>query len=95
MRRKQDLDLFSRMINSGCQAENINQSLVLFRSNEDNFNRRQSWSYVKSYIDVQYEILKRGHCSIMDFLYVIIGQLFMYIAPTSIVKTISHKLLRG
>ena len=94
MRRKQDLDLFSRMINSGCKAENINQPLVLFRSNEDSFNRRQSWSYVKSYIDVQYEIWKRGHCSMSDLLYVIAGQLFMYIAPSELVKTISHKFLR-
>lgn len=95
MRRKQDLDLFSRMINSGCKAENINQSLVLFRSNEDSFTRRQSWSYVKSYIEVQIEIWKRGHCSFLDLSYVILGQLFMYIAPRPILKTISKQLLRS
>lgn len=94
MRRKQDLDLFSRMINNGCIGANIDESLLLFRSNEDNFERRKSWSYCKSYIEVQYEILKRRHCSIFDFLYVTVGQLFMYIAPMKLVKYISNKYLR-
>ena len=39
MRRKQDRDLFSRMINMGCKAQNINESLLLFRSNADNYKR--------------------------------------------------------
>lgn len=68
-KRKQDLDLFSRMINKGYMAANINESLLLFRSNEDNFKRRKSWSYVGSYIKVQYEIWKRGHCSLGDLLF--------------------------
>lgn len=95
MRRKQDLDLFSRMINSGCYAQNINQSLVLFRSNEDNFKRRKSWEYCKSYIDVQYEIWKRSHCGFSDFVFVIIGQLVMFLAPMRVIKKISNKYLRN
>ncbi len=95
MRRKQDLDLFSRMINNGCYAQNINQSLLLFRSNEDNFKRRKSWSYCKSYIDVQYEIWKRGHCSLSDLAFVTIGQLVMFLAPMGLLKKISNKYLRN
>lgn len=95
MRRKQDLDLFSRMINNGCKAANIDQSLVLFRSDEESFNRRQSWSYVKSYINVQFEIWKRGHCSFMDLSYVTMGQLFLYLLPKPILKQVSNRLLRN
>lgn len=94
MRRKQDLDLFSRMINSGCKAKNIDESLVLFRSNAENLSRRKSWSYVSSYIEVQFAIFKRGHCSLSDLCFVVLGQLFMYIAPTSWVKYVSDKYLR-
>lgn len=94
MRRKQDLDLFSRMINNGCFAENIDQSLLLFRSNEENFKRRKSWSYCKSYLEVQYEIWKRGHCSFCDLTYVVIGQLIMFLAPMKLLKKISNKYLR-
>lgn len=95
MRRKQDLDLFSRMINNGCVAQNINQSLLLFRSNEENFRRRKSWSYCKSYIDVQYEIWKRGHCGFNDLTFVTTGQLVMFLAPMGLLKKISNKYLRN
>ncbi|WP_038266645.1 glycosyltransferase [Peptoclostridium litorale] len=94
MRRKQDLDLFSRMINNGCVAQNIDQSLLLFRSNEDNFKRRKSWSYCKSYIEVQFEIWKRGHCGFNDLVFVTAGQLVMFLAPMGLLKKISNKYLR-
>ncbi|HCX63325.1 MAG TPA: glycosyl transferase [Clostridiales bacterium] len=95
MRRKQDLDLFSRMINNGCVTQNIDKSLLLFRSNEDNFKRRKSWSYCKSYIDVQYEIWKRGHCSLIDLAFVTTGQLVMFLVPMRLLKKISNKYLRS
>lgn len=94
MRRKQDRDLFSRMINMGCKARNINESLLLFRSNEDNYKRRKSWTYCKSTVDVSIEIWKRGHCSLSDLLYVIAGQTVLYVMPLPIMKWISDHLLR-
>lgn len=94
MRRKQDYDLFSRMINNGCVAQNISRSLVLFRSNDDSFKRRKSWAYCKSYIDVQFEIWKRGHCGLNDLAFVTIGQIVMFLAPMGLQKKISNKYLR-
>lgn len=94
LRRKQDLDLFSRMINNGCKSANINESLLLFRSNEDNFKRRKSWSYCKSYIDVEYAIWKRGHCSIIDLIFVVFGQMTMYFSPMWLLKWLSNTFLR-
>ncbi|MEM5568746.1 glycosyltransferase [Aerococcus viridans] len=94
LRRKQDLDLFSRIVNSGYEASNLNESLLLFRSNENNFKRRKSWSYVKSYIIAQYTIWRRGHSSIWDLLYVVLGQITFFILPIPILKMISNKFLR-
>lgn len=94
LRRKQDLDLFSRMINNNYKSININKSLLLFRSNEDNFKRRKSWSYCKSYIDVMYAIWKRGHCSSKDLLIVIIGQGVMFLSPMWLLKVLSNRFLR-
>lgn len=94
LRRKQDLDLFSRIVNSGYKSLNINESLLLFRSNENNFKRRKSWSYVKSYIVAQYTIFKRGHCSFMDLLYVVFGQIVLFVLPMPILKKVSNKYLR-
>lgn len=94
MRRKQDRDLFSRMVNMGCKARNINESLLLFRSNADNYKRRKSWTYCKSTIDVTYTIWKRGHCSFGDLTYVTVGQMVLFLAPMPIMKLISDKVLR-
>lgn len=94
MKRKQDLDLFSRMINKGYYAENLSESLLLFRSNLDNFKRRKSWSYCKSYIEVQYQIFKRGHCNIIDLLYVLIAQMIIFFVPYNIWVILSNRVLR-
>lgn len=94
MRRKQDRDLFSRMINMGCKARNIDESLLLFRSNKDNYKRRKSWTYCKSTIDVTIAIWKRGHCSFGDLLYVFIGQMVLFLMPLPVMKLISDNLLR-
>lgn len=92
--RKQDLDLFSRMINTGNKGGNLSEPLLLFRSNEDNYKRRKSWNYVGSYIKVQYEIWKRGHCSLIDLLFVTAGQLVFFILPVPFLKKVSNKFLR-
>jgi len=82
------------MINMGCKARNINESLVLFRSNADNYKRRKSWSYCKSTIDVTIKIWKRGHCSFGDLMYVIVGQMVLFLMPMPVMKLISDNLLR-
>lgn len=94
LRRKQDLDLFSRMINNGCKAANIDKSLLLFRSNINNFERRKSWINCKSYIDVVYAIWKRGNCSLLDLCVVTIGQMVMFLSPMWLLKIFSDRILR-
>ncbi|MBQ9489016.1 MAG: glycosyltransferase [Lachnospiraceae bacterium] len=94
MRRKQDLDLFARMINMDCYALNINESLLLFRSNEGNYKRRKSWEYCKSYIDVMRENYKRGYCSLIDLAFVTVGQVIMHVAPMGVMKFLSDTFLR-
>lgn len=94
MKRKQDFDLFARMLNMDCYALNINESLLLFRSNRDNYKRRRSWEYCKSYIDVALVNYKRGYCSIVDLAYIIVGQLTLHFAPMWLMKKLSDRLLR-
>ena len=94
MKRRQDFDLFARMINNGCYAQNINESLLLFRSNEGNYKRRKSWEYCKSYIEVEKENYNRGYCSFWDLSVVTIGQVLMHYAPMSLMKYLSDNFLR-
>lgn len=94
MKRKQDFDLFARMLNMDCLALNIGESLLLFRSNKDNYKRRRSWEYCKSYIDVALVNYKRGYCSIIDLAYIVVGQLTLHFAPMCVMKKLSDSLLR-
>lgn len=93
-RGNEDRDLFSRMINMDCMAKNINESLLLFRSNADNYKRRKSFIRLKSIYKVTFDIWKRGHCSLGDLLYVTTGQLVLFVMPLPIMKLISDKILR-
>jgi glycosyltransferase involved in cell wall biosynthesis len=94
VRRKEDIDLFGRMLNQGHIARNIDKPLLLFRSNEDNFKRRKSWENCKSYIAVIYDFWKKGYSSIFDLLIVSVGQLIMYFSPLWLLKIISNSFLR-
>lgn len=94
MRRKQDLDLFARMLNNDCYALNINESLLLFRANQDNYKRRKSWEYCKSYIEVERMNYKRGYCSLTDLVWVVGAQIVMYISPEIVMKKLSDIFLR-
>lgn len=92
--RKEDIDLFGRMLNSGCRGMNISESLVLVRSNEDNFERRKSWANCKSYIDVIYSFWKKGYSKTSDLIFVIVSQFVMFISPVWLLKIISNSFLR-
>ena len=94
MRRKQDFDLFARMIGMGVYALNINESLLLFRADAGNYKRRKSWEYVSSYIVVQKENYKRGYCSLWDLIVGAGGQMVMFLTPLFIMKWLSDHLLR-
>lgn len=94
VKRKEDIDLFGRMLNQGYIAMNIDKPLLLFRSNEDNYKRRKSWSNCKSYISVIYDFWKKGYSGTSDLLIVIIGQIVMFLSPVWLLKILSNKFLR-
>lgn len=93
-RRNQDLDLFVRMLNSGHKAMNINKSLLLFRANKDNLERRKSWEKTKSYIEMIYSFWRKGYSSFWDLMVVAFGQLLIFVAPVSFLEIISTNYLR-
>lgn len=94
LKRKQDFDLFSRMLNKGCYALNIDESLLKFRADKDSYRRRKSWDYVKSTIYVGKLNFKRGYCSIIDLAYIVCGQIALYVMPLKLMTYVSDKMLR-
>lgn len=94
LKRKEDFDLFSRMLMNGCYAVNINESLYLYRANEDNYARRKSWTNFKGAIYVYWLHLKRKGCSILDFIIVCGAELLFFLLPQKVMKRVSDKFLR-
>ncbi len=93
--RKEDIDLFVRMLHHGCIAKNIPKSLLLYRSNKDSLKRRKTWVNCKSYIKVIYNFWRMGYSSLLDFLIVFISQITFFIIPVWMLKIINNKILRG
>lgn len=94
LKRNQDVDLFGRMLFSGCKAENIDESLLWFRSSDDLAKRRKSWENTWSYIATIGKFYKMGYSSLKDYLIVAIAQTIMYLMPLWFQNIIYKKLLR-
>jgi len=92
--RKQDIDLFSRMLFNDCIGANIDEDLIMFRSDNNNFKRRKSMGYVMSYIRVMKNNLNRRYIGLKDFIIVTIIQLIILLMPMRLFKIINKKILR-
>lgn len=94
LRRNQDVDLFGRMLYSGCIAGNIEESLLCFRSNDALAKRRKSWENTKSYIDTVKRFWKMGYASFTDYAIVAVAQTGMFLMPVKLQHWIYKKFLR-
>lgn len=94
LQRKEDFDLFSRCINAGYYALNINESLYLYRANEGNYKRRKSLVNLKSALYVYKLHYKRKGCSLLDLIIVSGAELVFFILPTGVMRWLSDTVLR-
>ena len=94
LRRNQDVDLFGRMLYSGCKAQNVGESLLWFRSNDALAKRRKSWENTKSYIDTIKRFWKMGYASFTDYAIVAVAQTGMFLMPVKLQHWIYKKFLR-
>ena len=94
LKRNQDVDLFGRMLFYGYKAQNLGESLLLFRSNMDLNRRRKSWGNTKSYIGTIKKFWKLGYSNFTDYFIVMCGQTFMFICPVFVQNFIYKKFLR-
>lgn len=95
LRRNQDVDLFGRMLFSGCIAENIGESLLYFRCNDALAKRRKSWENTKSYINTIKKFHEMGYASLFDCFVVAVAQVGMFLMPIRLQHWVYKKFLRG
>jgi glycosyltransferase involved in cell wall biosynthesis len=94
LRKNQDTDLWIRLLEYGCKTKNIEESLLLFRFEEETYKRRKNWLNTKLLIEIRYKSYKRGFNTLGEFLKVTFAQLLIYLMPTSFQKIIYKKYLR-
>jgi glycosyltransferase involved in cell wall biosynthesis len=94
LRRNQDVDLFGRMLFAGNKAVNLDESLLLFRSNKALFKRRRSWENTKSYITTIRKLWVLGYSGFYDYLIVGLAQTLMFICPVNVQNMLYKKFLR-
>ena len=92
--RKEDHDLFSRMMNMNCKAYNIQSVVLHYRYGKSNLKRKKSWKSISSYIKVMWDNYNKGFCGLFDFLYVCVAQLMLFILPMSISDFLIKKFYR-
>lgn len=93
-RRKEDLDLFSRLLNMNGVGKNIPVVLMHSRANDASFKRKKSWMYCSDYIQVMHRNWKAKYCSFMDFFIVSTYQILLFILPVGVGRTFTKKILR-
>lgn len=94
LRRNQDVDLFGRMLFKGYKAENIDESLLWFRSSDELSKRRKSWENTWSYIDTIRRFWKMGYSGFGDFAIIAAAQTGMYLLPVKVQNMLYKKFLR-
>ena len=94
LKRNQDVDLFGRMQFKGYKAENIDESLLWFRSSDELAKRRKSWQNTWSYIATIRKFWKMGYASFIDYAVVGIAQTGMYLMPIRVQNYIYKNFLR-
>lgn len=90
--RRQDYDLFSKIIHNGYHASNINETLLRYRTDEVWISRNKNTETCKTKMIVQKRVLKRKDCSFMDYLVVWAETEVTRILPEKIYKKIYCKL---
>ncbi|MCR4850152.1 MAG: glycosyltransferase [Lachnospiraceae bacterium] len=89
----EDTYLWVRMIQNGAKCANIDESLVYVRIGRDMFGRRGGWSYFRKYRTGRKMVLKTGFISRWDYIYTLMIQFFVALAPGWIRRLIFTKLL--
>lgn len=93
LRRRQDYDLFSKMINSyKFEAANLEEKLLYFRAEDGFVSRNKNIESCKSRLLVQKRILMRGECSVFDYLYIWFAMIVSMILPDRIYCYILMKI---
>lgn len=90
----EDYYLWVRMYMNNSKIENLEESLLYFRSSLEMYERRGGWKYVKAECNLQKEFLKIKLINLGEYIRNIVIRNLGKIVPNKMRKTLYFKLLR-
>ena len=91
----EDYDLWARMILNGAKCYNIQEDLVLMRTNPAFYERRGGVKYLKSMLKLKTSFRKMGFYSTYDFVFSSSAHIVNCLVPNSVRNIIYKKILRS
>lgn len=90
----EDWDLFNRMLEIGCKANNIDETLVAMRVSPNFYERRGGISYLPYIWKFKVEQLRRGYFTFFQFISSIVPHVIVCLLPNNMRSYIYKHLLR-
>lgn len=94
LNRCEDFDLYTRLLHAGYQTRNIDAVLVNARVNRGGDSRRASMATLKGISASRWHAVKIGFSSVWDYLFCVLGELFIMVSPRFVSRFIYQKFLR-
>lgn len=94
LRRNEDYDLYARLLYNGFRGKNLPVTLVKVRVDQAANRRRNSFQTLKGCVHSRWRAYRLGYAGLVDFLYCVIGQLFVVICPPALQRSIYMNFFR-
>jgi glycosyltransferase involved in cell wall biosynthesis len=92
--RKEDLELFGRLLFKGYKGANIPIPLLFYRTDNNNIKRKKKLVNIKNYLNVIFNFFLIGHSSLLDLIIVFFYQISFLLFPISLLKLITQGFYR-
>ncbi len=91
----EDYDLFARMVfDADVKCYNIQKDLYCIRTGEDFYERRGGVKYAKTVLRFKWNLMRKKHMSLLDFIISGLGQAAVCVLPNRLRRRIYMKYLR-
>ena len=94
-RMNEDTDLWMRMLNQNVNCVNLKDVVLFVRFDRKTYQRRKSWENTKTLIEIRYNAWKSGFNSLLEFLFLAVAQMGIFVMPEWFVKWSYGVFLRG
>ena len=90
----EDFDLFIRMLQNGCIGYTVKDVLVYVRVNDDFYQRRGGWFYLKTLLGFNWQQFRSGWMRLSDFVIRSCGNIAFCLMPNGLRDYFYRKVLR-